>query len=63
MGENLEMLDELILWALGLLIAVTDVLTAIGFLVTFAVLLVAGTWVSLHSLLVRLRSLVATEEE
>jgi hypothetical protein len=63
MGENLEILDELILWALGLLIALTDVLTAIGFLATFVALLVAVAWESVHALLVRLRSLIATDEK
>lgn len=63
MGENLEILDELILRALGLLVALTDLLTAIGFLVTFVALLVGGVWMLGRELVVRLRSLLATEEE
>jgi hypothetical protein len=63
MAENLEILDELILWALGLLVALTDWLTAIGFLITFVALVVGGAWMLCRELVVRLRSLLATEEE
>jgi hypothetical protein len=63
MSENLEILDDLILWALGLLIAITDWLTAIGFLITSVVLLAAGVWMLTRGALVRLRSLLATDEE
>lgn len=62
-GQNLEILDELILRALGLLVTITDLLTAIGFLVTFVALLVGGAWMILRALLVRLRSLIATDQE
>jgi hypothetical protein len=63
MGENLEILDELVLWAPGLLVALMDLLTAIGFLVTFVAMVVGGAWMLAHELVVRLRALLATEEE
>jgi len=63
MGEILEILEGLVLRALGALVAITDWLTAVGFLVTFVALLGAGIWIVGHGILVRLRALLATEEE
>lgn len=63
MGENLEILDGLILRVIGLLVAPTSLLTAIGFLVTFVALVAGGAWMPARELLVRSRSLVATERE
>ncbi|KAA0266608.1 MAG: hypothetical protein EDQ89_12170 [Acidobacteria bacterium] len=63
MGENLEILEELIHWAIGLLVALTNFLTAVGFLATFVALVAGGGWMLARELFVRLRSLVATEEE
>lgn len=59
-AENLEILDELLFRALAVLIAITDWLTAIGFLVTFVAVVVAGAWMLIRGLVVRLRSLAAT---
>lgn len=63
MAENLEILDGLLVWALGILIAITDWLTAIGFLVTFVVMIVGAVWMLVREIVVRFRSLRATDEE
>lgn len=62
MGENLEILDELLLRALAILVAITDWLTAIGFLVTLVAVLVGAIWMLLRELVVRFRSLGATDK-
>lgn len=62
MGENLEILDELLLRALAILVAITDWLTAIGFLVTLLAVLVGAIWMLLRELVVRFRSLRATDK-
>lgn len=62
MGENLEILDELLLRALAILVAITDWLTAIGFLVTLLAVLVGAIWMLLRELVVRFRSLGATDK-
>lgn len=63
MAENLEILDELLVWALGILIAITDWLTAIGFLVTFVVMLIGGAWLLIREIVVRFRSPRSSERE
>ena len=59
--ECLETLEQLLIWALAILIAITDWLTAIGFLVTFVTMLVGGVWLLGREIFVRLRSLRAND--
>lgn len=63
MGDLGGKIIELLLAGLGWLVFITDSLTAIGFAVTFAVLLIGGAWWLGGELLVRFRSLAATDRE
>ncbi len=59
--ECLETLEQLLIWALAILTAITGWLTAIGFLVTFVTMLVGGVWLLGREIFVRLRSLRAND--